>query len=141
MDIQNRIKNIEPYFKGLEYIGEYVLVKILYKKKWSVLPSDNENVKISIDDDNKELFYYYSNKNIDCNNIFDLIDKTIKFNMESENKVALLKEKIEELRTIFLENDIDTLKRLKFSFDKKRKYIKKNNSNDNNKENVINKDE
>lgn len=140
MDIQNRIKNIEPYFKGLEYIGEYVLVKILYKKKWSVLPSDNENVKISIDDDNKELFYYYSNKNIDCNNIFDLIDKTIKFNMESENKVALLKEKIEELRTIFLENDIDTLKRLKFSFDKKRKYIKKNNSNDNNKENVISKD-
>lgn len=138
MDMQERIKNIEPYFKGLEYIGDYILVKTVYKKNWNVLPSDNELVKVSIDDDDKTLFYYYSNKNTDYNNIFDLIEKTIKFNMESENKVALLKEKIEELRKLFLEYDIDTLKKLKFSFDTKRKYVRKNNNLNETKEETLN---
>lgn len=136
--MQERIKKIEPCFKGLEYIGDYILVKTVYKKNWNVLPSDNELVKVSIDDDDKTLFYYYSNKNTDYNNIFDLIEKTIKFNMESENKVSLLKEKIEELRKLFLEYDIDTLKKLKFSFDTKRKYVRKNNNLNETKEETIN---
>lgn len=127
MDIQDRIKKIEPYFKGLEYIGDYVLVKALFKKNWTILPSDDDSIKISNDDDDKYLFYYYSNKSVDYNKIFDLIDKTISFNMDSEKKVSLLKEKIEELRKLFIEHDIDTLKNLKFTFDKKRKYIRKNN--------------
>lgn len=140
MDIQNRIKNIEPYFKGLEYISNYILVKVFYKTNWNVLPSNNENVKISQDDNDKNLYYYYTDKSNDCNIIFDLIDKTVKFNMESEDKVNLLKEKVEELRKLFLEYDISTLKKLKFSFDTKRKYTKKSKDIllDNNEENSEN---
>ena len=127
MDLQERIKKVSPYFKSFEYVNNFILVKVVYKKGWNVIPPETDNIKISSDDNDSNLYYYYADINEDCNLIFNSIEKTISFNIESENKVELLKEKIEELRKVFLENDIETLKTIKFSMQKKRGRTKVNN--------------
>lgn len=120
MDLQNRIKNISEYFKGLDYVENLLIIKVQYKDRWSIFNSKDESIKVTPDDNVPNLFFYYGDNSLDYNLFFELIEQTIKHNLERENKVLLLKSKIEELKNIFIDEDIETLSTLKFTFKKKR---------------------
>ena len=44
----------------------------------------------------------------------ETVSKIIRYNRELEEKERLFKEKVKELRSIFLEGDLDSLKKIKF---------------------------
>lgn len=120
MDIQKRISNITEYFKGFEIVDKFIVIKVSYKDKWITFPSTDDAIKITIDDNIPNLYFYYGDLTIDYNLYFDLIEKTIKYNLEREDKVTLLFEKVRELKTIFENEDIETLKTLNFNYKKKK---------------------
>lgn len=132
MDLQIRIKKIKSYFRGFEYIDNLLLIKMEYNNKWEVFSTKDDTIKVTRDDNNPSLYYYYGDVNLDHGMFFDLIEETIKHNVEREEKVHLLKDKIEELKHIFLDEDIEVLKTLTFNVKKKRvkKKIIKNDSID-----------
>jgi hypothetical protein len=53
--------------------------------------------------------------------VFDAIEYNIQFNQEAQAKVNLLRTKVEELKTIFETEDIETLKTLEFKYKQKKK--------------------
>ena len=132
MSLQDYINEINGYFKEMNIIENIVYVSVAFPKKWLIDKTieDNFNVKITANtklDSANEIGYYYfaqfDNNIID--NIFNAIKYTINFNLQAEEKIKLLLSKIEELKEIFNEEDINTLKTLQFKYKKKKTKILK----------------
>lgn len=132
MSLQDYINGINGYFKEMNIIENIVYVSVAFPKKWIIDKTieDNFNVKITANtklDNANEIGYYYfaqfDNNIID--NIFNAIKYTINFNLQAEEKIKLLLSKIEELKEIFNEEDINTLKTLQFKYKKKKTKILK----------------
>ena len=134
MNIQERINNLGDYFKGMQVNAEngIIYVTVQFHKGWacSEVTEHNFNVK-AVQDDMPGLFYFFTDMEVGFDKIFDAIDYNIRFNEEAQAKVNLLREKIEELRTIFESEDIDTLKTLEFKYKKKVKKTSKNKKDNN----------
>lgn len=134
MNIQERINNLGDYFKGMQVSAEngIIYVTVQFHKGWacSEVTEHNFNVK-AVQDDMPGLFYFFTDMEVGFDKIFDAIDYNIRFNEEAQAKVNLLREKIEELRTIFESEDIDTLKTLEFKYKKKVKKASKNKKDNN----------
>ena len=134
MNIQERINNLGDYFKGMQVNAEngIIYVTVQFHKGWacSEVTEHNFNVK-AVQDDMPGLFYFFTDMEVGFDKIFDAIDYNIRFNEEAQAKVNLLREKIEELRTVFESEDIDTLKTLEFKYKKKVKKTSKNKKDNN----------
>ena len=134
MNIQERINNLGDYFKGMQVNAEngIIYVTVQFHKGWacSEVTEHNFNVK-AVQDEMPGLFYFFTDMEVGFDKIFDAIDYNIRFNEEAQAKVNLLREKIEELRTIFESEDIDTLKTLEFKYKKKVKKTSKNKKDNN----------
>lgn len=119
------MNDMKPYFRGIEMYNEAIMVKVAYPNKWKAYPSKNEKIKITTADNNKGLLYYYANSNdTTYEEIFDLIEETIKSNEDIVLKLKLLKDKIEELKEIFSTNSYEKLLTLTFDFKKKKRNKK-----------------
>lgn len=127
MSLQDYINGINGYFKEMNIIENIVYVSVAFPKKWLIDKTieDNFNVKITANtklDNTNEIGYYYfaqfDNNIID--NIFNAIKYTINFNLQAEEKIKLLLSKIDELKEIFNNEDINTLKTLQFKYKKKK---------------------
>lgn len=123
MDITNRIENIRSYFHSMNVAAEngiiYVLVQ--FPKGWgcSEVTEHNFGVK-TVRDDNPEFFYFFADLTVGFDKVFDAIEYNIRFNEEAQAKVYLLRTKIEELKTIFENEDIEILETLEFQLKKKK---------------------
>ena len=60
---------------------------------------------------------YPDNADDSIDNILGHVKKVIEYNIEKENKLQLLKLKIEELKTLFKSTKLSKLNKLKFSFE------------------------
>ena len=120
LNLQTRIDKVKEYFRGIEYTSGLFIVKVEYKPKWNVFQPNGGSISVTVDDNIPNLYYYYGDSTIDYNDFFDLIDETIKFNMEAEDKVALMREKYAELKELFVNEDLETLKTLTFTLKKKK---------------------
>lgn len=134
MNIKERIEKLGAYFKSMNVASEnniiYVLVE--FPKGWacSELTEYNFNVKAAMDEI-PGLFYFFADMEVGFDKIFDAIEYNILFNEEAQSKVSLLRKKIEELKTIFENEDIKTLETLEFKLKKKKtKKETKNNNKD-----------
>ena len=122
---------IKTYFRGIEMYNEALMVKVVFPKKWRVYPSKDERIKVTVNDSGTMMYYYADSNNTTYDEIFDLIEETIKTNEDVILKLDLLKSKVEELRELFSRLSYDELKTLKFVTEKvketkpKRKYNKK----------------
>jgi hypothetical protein len=131
MNIKERIANLGTYFHSMNVAAEngiiYVLVQ--FPKGWgcSETTEYNFNVK-SVQDETPGFFYFFADLEVGFDKIFDAIEYNINFNKEAQAKVNLLRTKIEELKTIFEEEDIDTLNTLEFKIKKKKIKGNKNKS-------------
>lgn len=122
MNIKERIEKLGIYFNSMNVAAEnnIIYVRVQFPKGWgcSELTEYNFNVKV-VTDEIPGYFYFFADMEVGFEKIFDAIDFNIQFNEEAQAKVALLREKIEELKNIFENEDISVLKTLEFKYKKK----------------------
>ena len=133
MDIKKRIEKIGNYFNSMNLSSEngIIYIRVHFPKGWgcSEVTEHNFNVK-SVQDEIPGYFYFFADMEIGFDKVFDAIEYNIKFNEEAQAKVRLLTEKIEELKDIFENEDINILKTLEFKYKKRRlKKIKEQDLN------------
>lgn len=127
--LQDRMNDMKPYFRGIEMYNDALMVKVVYPTKWVVYPSDDGRIKVTESDDHKMTYYYADSNDTTYEEMFDLVEQTIKANQDIILKLKLLKDKVEELKELFNNTPYDDLLTLQFVIGKqakpKRKYVKK----------------
>lgn len=124
------MNDMRPYFRGIEMYNEAIMVKVAYPNKWKAYPSDDGRIKVTPSETDPNITYYYADSNDSTyEEIFDLIEQTIKANQDIVLKLKLLRDKVEELKELFQNTTYDDLLNLQFVIEKptkpKRKYVKK----------------
>lgn len=142
--LQERMNDMRPYFRGIEMYNEALMVKVIYPDKWKAYPSDDGRIKVTPSDTDANMTYYYADSNnTTYEDIFDLVEQTIKANKDIVLKLKLLREKGEELKELFSKLTYEELLTLKFVTETekktKRKYTRKKKTNE--EPNTINKEE
>lgn len=131
--LQDRMTEMKPYFRGVEMYNEALIVKVIYPSKWQAYPSKDGRIKVAPSDSNPNESYYYANsENTTYDDMFDLIEETIKVNSETALKLKLLSQKVQELKELFSEHSYEELLGMAFTFETKtkRKYTKKIKKNE-----------
>lgn len=122
MNIKERIKRLGTYFNSMNIAAENNIIYVLvnFPQGWgcSEVTEHNFNVK-TVRDENPGFFYFFADMEIGFDKVFDAIEYNIKFNEDAQAKVTLLRKKIEELKDIFEQEDIQTLQTIEFKFKKK----------------------
>jgi Ca2+-dependent lipid-binding protein len=131
--LQDRMNDMKPYFRGIEMYNEAIMVKVVMPANWKCYPSSDGRIKVAPSDTDPNMTFYYANSNdTSYEDMFDLIEETIKANQDIVLKLKLLKEKVEELKEVFSSHSYEELQTLNFEFKTlekakhKRKYTKKN---------------
>lgn len=128
MSLYKEIKNFGNYFNSIRIHENLLIVDLMLPSNWEdekilrqTTIKDGENtvqLKVSKRGDNSKSVSFYSI--FDENGTSSLvteIKKVIKWNKDLEEKNRLLEEKIIEMKKIFIENNIDSLRNLKIDFD------------------------
>lgn len=129
--LQERMNDMKPYFRGIEMYNEALMVKVIFPNRWKAYPSADGRIKTTPSDDGSMTYYYADSKDTTYEDMFDLIEETIKANNEIVLKLQLLKTKVEELKELFSQLSYDELKTIKFVTENvkipkgKKKYAKK----------------
>lgn len=131
MTIQERINKIKDYFIGMNVAENIVYVSVKFPNKWAVSELTEPNFKTNIAPmSNGAGIYFYTELLNGFDVVFDAIEYNINFNQQAEERIALLKQKIDELREIFDREDIETLKTIEFKYKvPKKKNVSKNGNN------------
>jgi hypothetical protein len=128
--LQDRMNDMKPYFRGIEMYNEALMVKVVFPNNWKAYQSKDNRIKVT-EGDNSLIYYYADSKDTTYEEIFDLIEETIKANNDIVLKLKLLRDKVTELRELFSQLPYEELQTLKFVTENvkkdrpKRKYSKK----------------
>lgn len=123
-DLQERIQSISDYFRGIEMYNDALIVRVIFPKRWTVTDSYDGRIKAVMSDSVPQEYYYYADSaNASYDDIFDIIEDTVKANETALLKLELLKNKVEELKALFADSDIpyEKLEQLEFTFKTKQK--------------------
>ena len=139
--MQKRIEKISSFFKGFNITDGIAYVVVSFPKAWQIPSGEvlSTEFKTSVaEDDNGTYFFTQYINGIEL--VFDAVDFVIEFNRDLEAKTNLFKEKMDELKNIFMSESLETLKTLKIEFKQatKKNTKKKNTSKKNEKvDNVV----
>jgi hypothetical protein len=115
--IQDRLNRLKPYFKGLKVADNYRVVEFNLKDNWLVEDDGTielQQKKIHEKDNTLYSMFYSDKKSFD--EIIDFVEeKVINHNLELEEKERLLRMKVEELKRVFENKNLDELNSLKFT--------------------------
>ena len=118
MDVNERIRNVGKYFAVFNVHDGAVCVGVRFPEKWTLFDAqticEEFNIQIKTKD-NTTFFLCDINDGFDP--VFDAVDFIIEQNKSLEEKTTLLKQKVDELRTLFEQESLDRLKTLQFVFD------------------------
>tara|TARA_R110000782_G_scaffold21299_1_gene57327 strand:- start:21962 stop:22720 length:759 start_codon:yes stop_codon:yes gene_type:complete len=115
MNIQKTLDSLQPYVIGIRYLDGTPLVDVVFKDGWNV--PDDQKIKKVKGDDNMNYYMLLSEiPGVGLDELLAFVERTIKLNIERENKHDLLKVKFAELKDIFKGASLEKLKHLKFVF-------------------------
>ena len=118
MDVNDRIRNVGEYFAVFNVHDGAVCVGVRFPDKWTLFDVEticNEfRVQIKVKDGTT---FFLCDINDGFDPVFDAVDFIIEQNKALEEKTSLLREKVEELRTLFEQESLDKLRTLQFVFD------------------------
>ena len=128
MGLHKEIKNFGEYFSSLRLHENLIIIDLLLPSKWedekilrqtSIDEGENTvQVKLNRKEDNfKSISFYSLFDELGTQKLVNEIKKVIKWNKDLEEKNVLLNSKILEMKKIFGENNIDSLRKLKIDFD------------------------
>ena len=130
--LQERIRDKSNYFRGMEMTNGILIIKVQFEDKWGVYPNQGETIKVAKSNEEPNEWYYYGDFDvISFDEIFDLIEDTVKMNINAAKKIELLNQKFEELKNIFATEKLEKLETLYFGFNEpintkpKKKYNKR----------------
>ena len=130
--LQERMNDMKPYFRGIEMYNDALIVRVIFPQKWKAYDSNDGRIKATPSETvANEYFYYADSNDTTYEDMFDLIEETIKANNDIVLKLKLLRDKVEELKEMFSLHSYDELTTLKFVLEPikkdipKRKYTKK----------------
>ena len=139
--LQERMNDMRAYFRGIEMYNEALIVRVVFPQNWKAYNSNDGRIKATPSETvANEYFYYADSNDTTYEDMFDLIEETIKANNEIVLKLKLLKDKVEELKETFSTHSYDELLTLRFVFEEpkkekpKRKYPKRKKAAENAKE-------
>jgi hypothetical protein len=119
MTYYNFIKSTNNYLKSVRIIKDYISFDMSFPNTWSMLKEHTKDIEVikntSQEDNSKVVVSFvtpYDENGI--NKIEDSVNSIIKYNIEKEEKERLFKSKVQELRSIFENKKLDSLKNLKF---------------------------
>lgn len=119
---------LSEYNIGLQtYEGNFV-VSLRYPDGWAVIEPSEENIRFMRDAEQKGVYYYVvptSEGENGLNGVFKVVNETVMYNKELQEKVELLNAKIKELQDIFVDNPISELRKLEFVIKGKKKKASK----------------
>ena len=118
--IQERFNQLQPYLRGVKLAGEFSVVECILKNTWKIDGIIPEGIQYKSGKESEEHRGYVSHmfwaeETID--DIVNALEIVINTNIEMEQKQALLRSKVEELKKMFEDKSLDELKALKFSSD------------------------
>lgn len=124
--LQERMNSLRPYFKGIEMYNEALIVRVEYPSNWKAYPSEDGTIKVTPSESSpNETYYYASSNDSTYDDMFDLVEETVKANQDILLKLELLREKTEELKELFSTHTYEELSSLSFDFKKPRKMYTK----------------
>lgn len=114
----NFIKSTNNYLKSVRIIKDYISFDMSFSNTWSMLKEhtkDIEVIKNNSQEENKVVVSFVTPYDEDgINKIEDAVNSIIKYNIEKEEKEKLFRSKVQELKNIFENKKLDSLKSLKF---------------------------
>lgn len=119
--IQERFNELQPYLRGVKLAGQYSIVECVLKNTWKIDGMIGEGIQYKSTGKESEDFkgyigyMFWSEDSID--NLVDTLEHVVNTNIEIEQKQALLRNKVEELKRMFEDKSLEELKGLKFSSD------------------------
>lgn len=120
------IGKTSKYLKSVRVLKNYISFDMIFPSNWIMVKNTPQGVEV-LETEGQEGNPIYS---LVCENKKDLIDKieqiidsTIKTNIEREEKERLFKNKVQELKNIFEKEKLENLKGLKFDIEELSKFI------------------
>lgn len=130
----NFLSKIEPYLKTVRKLKTHVSYDLSFSDTW-LMPKNNtkdiEIVKTGTEDGKVLLSFVCEINSESVNKVEELIDYIIKTNKEREEKDKLFRSKVQELKSIFDNQNLEDLKSLKFDVDEISSIINGNGEEDN----------
>ena len=122
MTFQERVKKLEQYRPDISFRDGAFILKIRFNHSWRVIePQDKELIAFAQDNNTTGLYWYVAHIE-DVDELFDLIDETIEVNQELERKRELYKQKVNDLKELFLSDvTYEKLCTLEFTFARQKK--------------------
>lgn len=128
MDIKDRIKNISPYFKGMQVTNaddgtQVIYVIVSFPHGWIIDDELEKKFDISIMKDGNE-YYFCTDIDSGEQKLFDAIDYNIEKMKEAIERAQLLSKKTTELKALFENEEISIaqLRTLTFNYDDNANY-------------------
>jgi len=124
MSLYKEIKKFDSYFNSVRIHEGLLIVDVILPAGWEdkkILTTKQSNVQIKLGDANEKqkIVSFFSTFDAEgVNELTETIQSIIKWNKDLEEKNHLLNLKILELKKMFSENDVNSLRKLDFSFNK-----------------------
>lgn len=122
MTLNEQLIRLSSYKINFNIYEGTVIISLEYPKDWTVLQVNSNDIQTTSENGRQ---FYWVPLQTDVEKVFELIDETIEYNKDIEAKSELFKQKIDEMRKIFLEEDLHTLKTMEFKMKKKKLPKKK----------------
>lgn len=134
-NIKDRIQKIKPYFKGMqveEVDGESIIyIMVVFPPKWLIDKTLEQKYNITIGfNENSGVYYFCAEMEVGFDVLFDAIEDNIEQMITAQERAKLLKDKIQELQELFVDETIpiEKLRSIEFTFkQQKKKTTKKEN--------------
>ena len=110
---QEKLNELRPYVTGIRFVKDLPVVDVVLLENWDMFESDNVTYKNSNTNDSYYMVFP-KDKDDSIDTVLDHVEYVIDFNVEKENKLTLLKAKIEELKVLFSDKPLTDLEKLKF---------------------------
>jgi hypothetical protein len=111
--LQEKLSELRPYVTGIRFVKDLPVVDVLLMENWDMFESESITYKPS-NNNNNYFMVFPKNSEDSIDNVLNHVEYVIDFNVEKENKLSLLKAKIEELKYLFSDKPLKELERLKF---------------------------
>tara|TARA_Y100000592_G_C5395138_1_gene280219 strand:+ start:95 stop:592 length:498 start_codon:yes stop_codon:yes gene_type:complete len=114
--VQEKLNSLRPYVTGIRFVKNLSVVDVIIKEGWNIFESDTVSYKPSSTNSNY-FMVFPKNPEDSIDVVLTHVEHVINVNIEKENKLVLLKAKIEELKQLFTNKTLTELEKLKFIFE------------------------
>jgi hypothetical protein len=121
MSFFENISGFVEYLHSIRRLENYLSFDMVFPSKWQIPKSIIEEKKIipfdSTDQNLRGITFVCEINDLEITTTLAKINKTIRLNLEREQKERLFKQTIDKLKSTFEKNDLEKLQKLYFDFD------------------------